>query len=144
MWHVDIASSSFGSCIYLLKECEFFVSLEIVACFCFFFQAEDGIRDVAVTGVQTCALRSDTGVYYKFYSVINNKGVQNVDCIRQHSIVIHPCFQIIFNCAVSRYKITKVIFRHYIYIDISSSRIWIQIGRASCRERVQIAVVAVA
>src|SRR5205809_607316 len=25
-------------------------------CFYFFFQAEDGIRDVAVTGVQTCAL----------------------------------------------------------------------------------------
>src|SRR5216684_8427053 len=29
--------------------------LMIVRCF-FFFQAEDGIRDVAVTGVQTCAL----------------------------------------------------------------------------------------
>src|SRR2546422_9535217 len=27
-----------------------------VVLFCFFFQAEDGIRDVAVTGVQTCAL----------------------------------------------------------------------------------------
>src|SRR2546429_1686974 len=27
-----------------------------VRCFFFFFQAEDGIRDVAVTGVQTCAL----------------------------------------------------------------------------------------
>src|SRR2546429_2992064 len=27
----------------------------LVFCF-FFFQAEDGIRDVAVTGVQTCAL----------------------------------------------------------------------------------------
>src|SRR2546429_4959468 len=27
----------------------------LVCCF-FFFQAEDGIRDVAVTGVQTCAL----------------------------------------------------------------------------------------
>src|SRR5205809_7730987 len=26
------------------------------ACFFFFFQAEAGIRDVAVTGVQTCAL----------------------------------------------------------------------------------------
>src|SRR2546428_12260250 len=26
------------------------------ACFCFFFQAEDGIRDLIVTGVQTCAL----------------------------------------------------------------------------------------
>src|SRR5690606_39440996 len=25
-------------------------------CYCFFFQAEDGIRDFHVTGVQTCAL----------------------------------------------------------------------------------------
>ena len=30
-------------------------------CF-FFFQAEDGIRDVAVTGVQTCALPISSGV----------------------------------------------------------------------------------
>ena len=30
----------------------------MVVCFCFFFffQAEDGIRDWSVTGVQTCAL----------------------------------------------------------------------------------------
>src|SRR2546426_11497609 len=28
------------------------------SCFFFFFQAEDGIRDYKVTGVQTCALRS--------------------------------------------------------------------------------------
>src|SRR5438270_9296858 len=27
-----------------------------VLLFCFFFQAEDGIRDLTVTGVQTCAL----------------------------------------------------------------------------------------
>src|SRR5438445_4603875 len=27
-----------------------------MCCFCFFFQAEDGIRDIGVTGVQTCAL----------------------------------------------------------------------------------------
>src|SRR2546427_4051047 len=27
-----------------------------VSCFFFFFQAEDGIRDLTVTGVQTCAL----------------------------------------------------------------------------------------
>src|SRR5258707_7470878 len=26
------------------------------SCFFFFFQAEDGIRDIGVTGVQTCAL----------------------------------------------------------------------------------------
>ena len=36
----------------------FFFVLLFCFCFCvvFFFQAEDGIRDVAVTGVQTCAL----------------------------------------------------------------------------------------
>src|SRR3989442_170289 len=31
-------------------------SAELVACSFFFFQAEDGIRDADVTGVQTCAL----------------------------------------------------------------------------------------
>src|SRR6266542_3182609 len=35
-------------------------------CFFFFFQAEDGIRDATVTGVQTCALpilaRADVGI----------------------------------------------------------------------------------
>src|SRR2546429_6640727 len=29
---------------------------QLIGISCFFFQAEDGIRDVAVTGVQTCAL----------------------------------------------------------------------------------------
>src|SRR2546429_4808487 len=33
-------------------ECE----LALLSLVCFFFKAEDGIRDVAVTGVQTCAL----------------------------------------------------------------------------------------
>src|SRR2546429_892639 len=31
-----------------------------LVCYFFFFQAEDGIRDVAVTGVQTCALPIST------------------------------------------------------------------------------------
>src|SRR5216683_4519798 len=36
----------------------FFVRYErvVIVCFFFFFQAEDGIRDLIVTGVQTCAL----------------------------------------------------------------------------------------
>src|SRR5205823_10494007 len=29
---------------------------QLILCFVFFFQAEDGIRDKLVTGVQTCAL----------------------------------------------------------------------------------------
>src|SRR5205809_1841163 len=39
-----------NSTVYSFTESIFFLF------FFFFFQAEDGIRDVAVTGVQTCAL----------------------------------------------------------------------------------------
>src|SRR5205085_9394251 len=31
-------------------------NFSVILCLCFFFQAEDGIRDLTVTGVQTCAL----------------------------------------------------------------------------------------
>src|SRR5205809_3976298 len=41
---------------YVLVVFIFSVSFLIYFFFFFFFQAEDGIRDVAVTGVQTCAL----------------------------------------------------------------------------------------
>src|SRR5688572_31737623 len=34
----------------------YIVVLYVMFCFFFFFQAEDGIRDLTVTGVQTCAL----------------------------------------------------------------------------------------
>src|SRR5687768_18161489 len=42
----------------LLVLCFFVIFFFVMFCFFFFFffQAEDGIRDVAVTGVQTCAL----------------------------------------------------------------------------------------
>ena len=35
---------------------DLFVVVCVVVFFLFFFQAEDGIRDIDVTGVQTCAL----------------------------------------------------------------------------------------
>src|SRR2546430_1012673 len=38
-----------GDCLRVLREGKNFT-------YCFFFQAEDGIRDLTVTGVQTCAL----------------------------------------------------------------------------------------
>src|SRR5438034_345636 len=43
---------SFSFCYF----CFFISSCIVVLCFFFFFQAEDGIRDHCVTGVQTCAL----------------------------------------------------------------------------------------
>ena len=36
--------------------CVLYHIFEIFFCYFFFFQAEDGIRDTSVTGVQTCAL----------------------------------------------------------------------------------------
>src|SRR5204862_2903656 len=36
---------------------------------CFFFQAEDGIRDLYVTGVQTCALPICLGRVVRYYDV---------------------------------------------------------------------------
>src|SRR5437016_9463404 len=48
-------SSVFSSCGQLC--CAHIVSMSLIyADFVFFFQAEDGIRDWSVTGVQTCAL----------------------------------------------------------------------------------------
>src|SRR5256884_5377570 len=45
----------------------------------FFFQAEDGIRDVAVTGVQTCALPisdlDNSGSKYQILKVKTNEGI---------------------------------------------------------------------
>src|SRR5256886_8428933 len=38
-------------------------NVRLVSYFFFFFQAEDGIRDLTVTGVQTCALPISGGVH---------------------------------------------------------------------------------
>src|SRR2546422_1663181 len=43
--------------------------------FFFFFQAEDGIRDVAVTGVQTCALP----ISLAFRAKLNRRGQDQPD-----------------------------------------------------------------
>src|SRR2546422_5391328 len=61
--------------------------LSFVMLFFFFFQAEDGIRDVAVTGVQTCALpisnaglAAGTGFSYQVraYNVAGNSAYSNM------------------------------------------------------------------
>ena len=42
--------------IFFFLFCFFFFFFNFFYFFFFFFQAEDGIRDTSVTGVQTCAL----------------------------------------------------------------------------------------
>src|SRR5205807_2936251 len=68
----------------------------------FFFQAEDGIRDYKVTGVQTCALP-------------------------------------IFNPDMEYYKLGGISDMPNVHVHMMD----MQIGRASCRERVENAVVGV-
>src|SRR2546426_1054161 len=41
-------------------------AIVVLVCFFFFFQAEDGIRDYKVTGVQTCALPISPGASFYF------------------------------------------------------------------------------
>src|SRR2546429_1662517 len=45
----------------------------VTGVFFFFFQAEDGIRDVAVTGVQTCAL--PISFLYQFVRELDVRGI---------------------------------------------------------------------
>src|SRR2546429_5186900 len=49
-------NNSNGSCRMICRGVAPQWASRYTACCYFFFQAEDGIRDVAVTGVQTCAL----------------------------------------------------------------------------------------
>src|SRR5690606_15915143 len=44
----------------------------------FFFQAEDGIRDFHVTGVQTCALPISTSTSYKIIGFSTTEGYTNI------------------------------------------------------------------
>src|SRR2546429_726260 len=94
----------------------------------FFFQAEDGIRDVAVTGVQTCALP-----------------ISDVDIASARTI---PVMAMSTSASVSPRSIA--FWRTSAAVASSLTRRARrkpgapsgEIGRASCRERVEISVVA--
>src|SRR5690554_8091188 len=83
----------------------------------FFFQAEDGIRDADVTGVQTCALPI-------FANILADYGGRHIG-------ILAPLVKA----------------RKGYYTDLAKwagarghSHLRVEIGRASCRERVEISV----
>src|SRR3712207_8789700 len=53
-YFICISISLYDRVSHIIYRCIF--STALCSCFFFFFQAEDGIRDIGVTGVQTCAL----------------------------------------------------------------------------------------
>src|SRR2546429_8149808 len=101
----------------------------------FFFQAEDGIRDVAVTGVQTCALP------ISFFVQAENirkrldgwkKAVAEGHEIGNHSNT-HPCTA---NYSFSRLNALENYTLEMMAAQLDGANAEIEIGRASCRERV--------
>src|SRR5690625_7927202 len=89
-------------------------------CFSFFFQAEDGIRDGHVTGVQTCALP----IFPGYQGLRYDTGEYNYD----HDAYIN---------AIELYK--EISDNGWLLpgtnnFQIPDAR---EIGRASCRERVE-------
>src|SRR2546430_16876866 len=90
----------------------------------FFFQAEDGIRDLTVTGVQTCALPISVEL------TINSKAqAAAYDALKATG---KP------GAAVAIDPKTGAILALASYPSYDPN----EIGRASCRERVEISVVA--
>src|SRR5205807_7003845 len=96
----------------------------------FFFQAEDGIRDYKVTGVQTCALPISAPVESCNSSVVSGNTFVNPNCARLGpSARITSCFEllpVIWNPAIRMLSPLP-----------TGSRVE-KIGRASCRERVEV------
>src|SRR5256884_7214150 len=94
-------------------------ALGALVAFLFFFQAEDGIRDVAVTGVQTCALPI---CYFNIFG-------PRQDPSSPYSGVLAKF------CTAFLEDTPPVVFgdgeqtRDFTFVDN-------EIGRASCRERV--------
>src|SRR5438093_3902414 len=86
--------------------------------FFFFFQAEDGIRDWSVTGVQTCALPISLILLFYFKSV---------------RAVISIFIPVVLGLGITALA-TRVFIGHINVI--TGFLVGIKIGRASCRERV--------
>src|SRR5690606_40762091 len=92
-------------------------------CVYFFFQAEDGIRDFHVTGVQTCALP----ISIRFIGqAIEHEARRQIDILEEGGVIEQETRLFDPEKGVTRSMRTKEE----------------EIGRASCRERVWSSVVA--
>src|SRR5690606_40529952 len=96
-------------------------------CCCFFFQAEDGIRDFHVTGVQTCALP------------ISHTSISSSPAPMKGRMMLAYEFQAACG-QVSSPRARAAIMMFCMKAPQSSSAPCPKIGRASCRERGYVAV----
>src|SRR5690606_40381538 len=100
-----------------------------------FFQAEDGIRDFHVTGVQTCALPISTGQFYRrFVAVV--AGIEHDGLVARPDQRLHGT-EDRFGGPRGDGDLAVGVALHAV-----DTRNLGQIGRASCRERVEVWEVA--
>src|SRR5205085_8975498 len=93
---------------------------------CFFFQAEDGIRDLTVTGVQTCALP----IFFVAPGYCNSPFALPDDRKAQGQCQNLP--------RTDAHLLRSAIAGHYCaYTALQTDRLLEKIGRASCREGVE-------
>src|SRR5699024_11670575 len=100
-----------------------------------FCQAEDGIRDRNVTGVQTCALPISESSFPRLQSHWSEDPLHIPDTAPTYDNRI--CLRLSAQIHPSPYP------RHVLQTLFPAAIQRLQIGRASCRERVQILVVVV-
>src|SRR5687767_15300749 len=112
-------------CIIILVLVVYFRSYLVVVLFLliffFFFQAEDGIRDKLVTGVQTCALPIYRYVFHVPY--VDQVRLERRTELRECS----PVGQLFLRQARQAFRRVP---------PLGDMLVIRQIGRASCRERV--------
>src|SRR5256884_3302695 len=89
----------FVDCLVCYRFILFSHSLLIILVF-FFFQAEDGIRDVAVTGVQTCALpisfQHSTNYDGSYYNIDRRVAYGPNDDYRDHLFIFTQVYDLPF------------------------------------------------
>src|SRR5206468_5521173 len=91
-------------------------------CLVFFFQAEDGIRDLIVTGVQTCALPILCAEQDDPYAAMAELG--------RRPLVYRAMILSLNGLYREELPLVRAVKRHWPHIE--------KIGRASCRERGEI------
>src|SRR5262249_57806059 len=92
----------------------------VVLCYVFFFQAEDGIRDWSVTGVQTCALP------------ISSRGLPSAKERVELAKMLSPeVMKLLKAASAMEAKCVRAAPK-------GEKPLIVEIGRASCRERVEI------
>src|SRR5256885_4165259 len=97
-----------------------YIYMFVVCVFFFFFQAEDGIRDYKVTGVQTCALP----IWLDVDDVVSQGLASGEGVLNANEVDLGVCL-----IDIGAGTTDVVVYNE-------GSALHMEIGRASCRERV--------